>query len=83
MNALLDHAEVVERVLKHIDEKTTDLGDDHWYEPVENYRSMTRFNTELELLRHLPIPFCPAQAAGLFFAVIQTSHQPTSVTPAH
>ena len=60
MTGLLDDASVVERVLQHIDDKTTDLGRDVWLEPVANYSSMERFAAELELLKHLPVPFCPS-----------------------
>ncbi len=62
MDGLLSDAAVIERVFKHIDDKTTDVGDELWREPVENYRSMKRHLAELELLKRLPIPFCPSAA---------------------
>ena len=62
MAGLLSDASVIERVLDHIDNKTTDLGEEIWHEPVENYRSTERFAAELELLKRLPIPFCPSAA---------------------
>jgi hypothetical protein len=34
---------VVQRILDHIDNRTTDLGEGTWREPVENYRSAERF----------------------------------------
>jgi phenylpropionate dioxygenase-like ring-hydroxylating dioxygenase large terminal subunit len=62
MAALLDDQHVVERVLDHIDHKTTDTGTETWREPVANYRSQARFDAERDLLRRLPIPFCPSAA---------------------
>lgn len=59
---MLTDAEVISRLLDHIDNKTTDMGDEDWYEPVENYSSMERFQAELNLMRRLPIPFCPLAA---------------------
>lgn len=59
---LLSDQEVIQQVFQHIDQQTTELADDTWREPVENYRSMERFNHELSLLRNLPIPYCPSAA---------------------
>lgn len=73
MNALLTDAEVVSRVLDHIDNKTTDLGQSNWQEPVVNYKSPHRLATEIELLKRLPVPFCPSAAlpdAGSYLARI-------------
>ena len=55
-------AELLDNILNHIDNGTTDLGDEDWYEPVENYASQDRFDAELRLMRRLPIPFCPVAA---------------------
>lgn len=71
MTALLNDSQVVQRVFEHIDNKTTDMGNETWREPVGNYRSERRFAAELDLLRRLPIPFCPSVAlpdAGSFVA---------------
>ena len=71
MGALLSDAAVIERVLDHIDNKTTDVGDDSWREPTDNYRSQERHLAEIELLRRLPVPFCPSAAlpeAGSYVA---------------
>jgi phenylpropionate dioxygenase-like ring-hydroxylating dioxygenase large terminal subunit len=71
MGQLLDDASVAERVLQHIDNGTTDLSETSWLEPVENYRSWDRFQAELELLRRLPVPFCPSASlpdAGCYVA---------------
>ncbi len=71
MSVLLDDQLVAQRVLDHIDRKTTDLGTEIWREPVANYRSESRFRAEIDLLRRLPIPFCPSAAvpeAGSFVA---------------
>jgi len=62
MTTLLDDQSVVQRILDHIDKQTTDLGDQVWREPVENYLSRERFAAEMELLRRCPIPFCPSAA---------------------
>ncbi|HAT26385.1 MAG TPA: (2Fe-2S)-binding protein [Gammaproteobacteria bacterium] len=59
---LLSDQQVIQQVFRHIDEQTTELADDTWREPVENYRSQDRFNQEIKLLRRLPVPFCPSAA---------------------
>src|SRR5688572_22053553 len=43
MSALLNDHEITERVLSHIANRSTDVGDVLWREPVENYRSKERF----------------------------------------
>ncbi len=71
MNTLLDDSQVVQRVLAHIDNKTTDMGSETWREPVANYRTAERFAAELDVMRRLPIPFCPSvalPATGSFVA---------------
>ena len=35
---LLDDDQIIERVFSHIDNKTTDLGDQVWKEPVKNFK---------------------------------------------
>ncbi|HZR80074.1 MAG TPA: SRPBCC family protein [Candidatus Binatia bacterium] len=61
MARLADDASVVQRILDHIDGRTTDLGDDTWREPVANYVSEERFAAERDLvLRHVPSAFCPS-----------------------
>ena len=62
LNNLLNDQEAIERIFDHIDNNTTDLGDKTWKEPVENYFSQERFNQEIQLLRRLPVPFCPSAA---------------------
>lgn len=42
MPRLLTDHEITERVLAHIANRTTDVGDELWREPVENYRSQER-----------------------------------------
>lgn len=59
---MLNDAELLDHILKHIDEGTTDLGEEDWHEPVENYASQTRFDAERQLMRRLPIAFCPVAA---------------------
>lgn len=55
-------AELLDHILNHIDNGTTDLGDEEWFEPVEHYASQARFDAERRLMRRLPIPFCPVAA---------------------
>ena len=62
LNHLLNDQQAIERIFDHIDNNTTDLGDEIWREPVENYFSQERFNQEIQLLRRLPVPFCPSAA---------------------
>jgi choline monooxygenase len=54
-------AEVVRRILAHIDAGTTDEGD-AWREPVENYLDPGRFTRELEILRSFPSVYAPSAA---------------------
>ena len=61
-NHLLNDQQAIERIFDHIDNNTTDLGDEIWKEPVENYFSQQRFNQEIQLLRRLPVPFCSSAA---------------------
>jgi choline monooxygenase len=56
---LADDAEIVRRVLAHVDAGTTDEGP-AWREPVENYLSPARFDAELRLLRAMPSVFVPS-----------------------
>ncbi len=58
----MDDQSVVRRILDHIENRTTDLGDEIWRERVENYRSPERYAAELALLRHFPVPYCPSAA---------------------
>lgn len=60
MPLLLNEQEVIERIFTHIDNKTTDLGDTVWREPVANYLSEERFNAEIALLKRTPVAFCPS-----------------------
>lgn len=62
MPTFMPDKDVVARVLGHIANKTTDRGDDIWQEAVENYRSEKRLAQELELIRSVPVPFCPSTA---------------------
>ncbi|MBX9641081.1 MAG: Rieske 2Fe-2S domain-containing protein [Mycobacteriaceae bacterium] len=56
-----DDAEIVRRVLAHIDAGTTDEGA-VWREPVENYLDATKFVREMRLLRSMPSVFAPSAA---------------------
>lgn len=58
----MDDQAVIDRVLSHVRDGTTDRGEEVWREPVANYRSEERFRREIDLLRRLPVPFCPSAA---------------------
>jgi phenylpropionate dioxygenase-like ring-hydroxylating dioxygenase large terminal subunit len=72
MHSLADDPSVVQRILDHIDNRTTDRGAEGWHEAVENYRSEARFAAEIaQVLRRTPTPFCPSAAlpdAGSYVA---------------
>src|SRR5436190_20506697 len=63
---------VAQRVLDHIANGTTDLGDSVWREPVAKYLSAGRLPAErARVLRCTPTPFCPSAAlpeAGSYVA---------------
>jgi choline monooxygenase len=59
--SVADDAEIVRRILAHIDAGTTDEGD-AWREPVQNYLDPIRFTTELEMLRSFPSVYLPSAA---------------------
>jgi phenylpropionate dioxygenase-like ring-hydroxylating dioxygenase large terminal subunit len=60
---LLDDRAVAQRILDHIDRKTTDRGNEVWREPVANYRSVERLDREItRVFRALPSAFCPSAA---------------------
>ena len=61
MAILMDDKSVAQRILTHIEQGTTDLGQEVWHEPVENYRSAERLAAEIEIdFRRSAIPFCPS-----------------------
>lgn len=63
MTILMDDQSVAQRILDHIEHRTTDLGQSIWREPVANYRSEERMTAEVELaFRRSPTPFCPSAA---------------------
>jgi len=63
MTSLSDDGSVAQRILDHIDNRTTDLSETTWREPLQNYRSEERLAAELALvLRRYPTPFCPSAA---------------------
>jgi phenylpropionate dioxygenase-like ring-hydroxylating dioxygenase large terminal subunit len=63
MGVLLDDAGLTQRIFDHIENKTTDLGEGIWREPVANYRSEARLKAEMEeVLRKSPVAFCPSAA---------------------
>jgi phenylpropionate dioxygenase-like ring-hydroxylating dioxygenase large terminal subunit len=59
--SVADDAEIVRRILAHIDAGTTDEGD-AWREPVQNYLDPIRFTHELEMLRSYPSVYLPSAA---------------------
>ena len=61
MDMLLNDAQLAHRILDHIDHATTDLGQQTWREPVENYRSEARLQRELhQIFWRMPTAFCPS-----------------------
>ena len=62
MAALLNETDLIDRILAHIDGHTTDKGSTVWREPVEHYHSAERFAAEIEVLRRVPMAFCPSAA---------------------
>lgn len=54
--------ELIEHIFRLIDDDTTDVGEEDWFEPVENYSSQERFEAEIRLMRRLPVAFCPLAA---------------------
>ncbi|MEP3655279.1 MAG: aromatic ring-hydroxylating dioxygenase subunit alpha [Litorimonas sp.] len=58
----MSDSEVVDRVLGHIANNTTDRGTEVWQEPVDSYRSAARLEQELAVFRSVPTPFCPSTA---------------------
>lgn len=61
-SGLMTDKQVIERVLKHIDNRTTDMGDKSWQEPTTHYRSNQRYRQEVELFNKTPLLFCPSAA---------------------
>jgi choline monooxygenase len=59
--SVAEDAEIVRRILAHIDAGTTDEGD-VWREPVKNYLDPVRFTNELETLRLFPSVYLPSAA---------------------
>ena len=72
MKAAMNDQAVAQRVLDHIANGTTDVGQEIWREPVVNYQSKERLAAEIEhVLRRSPVPFCPSAAlpeAGSYVA---------------
>jgi choline monooxygenase len=62
MSTLLNDPDLVDRILAHVDGKSTDKGTEVWREPAENYSSPERFAQELAVLRRVPMAFCPSAA---------------------
>jgi phenylpropionate dioxygenase-like ring-hydroxylating dioxygenase large terminal subunit len=63
MTLLADDSAVIQRILDHIDNQSTDRGPDTWREPVTHYRDPARLHRELTgVLRRTPTPFCPSAA---------------------
>lgn len=59
----LDDVTVIERVLLHLENGTTDVDGEVWSEPAENYTSTERFHLEVDrVLRPSPVAFCPSAA---------------------
>lgn len=61
-SGLMIDTQVIERILTHIDNHSTDIGSRSWQEPTSHYSSESRFNQELQLLNKTPLLFCPSAA---------------------
>ena len=59
MKNLLGDDQIIERILNHIDNKTTDMGTEVLRVPTQNYLDQNRFDAEIDLLKKSPVPFCP------------------------
>jgi phenylpropionate dioxygenase-like ring-hydroxylating dioxygenase large terminal subunit len=62
MQKFMSDSDVVDRVLSHVANGTTDRGKDVWREPVDHYRSEDRLAQELTLFKTVPTAFCPSIA---------------------
>ncbi|NNE57764.1 MAG: Rieske 2Fe-2S domain-containing protein [Hellea sp.] len=62
MPAFMSDTDVIDRVLSHIKNGTTDRGATVRREPVENYISPDRLEKERQLFRRFPTPICPSAA---------------------
>lgn len=63
MAQILDDQEVIEQLLAHIENHTTDEAAGVWREPVSNYTSKQRLSDECEqVLKRWPVVFCPSSA---------------------
>lgn len=62
MMSYLSDNDVIDRVLSHINNGTTDRGNTVRTEPVEHYLSQDRLDQELAMFRKLPTPICPSAA---------------------
>jgi len=56
-SALLNGADLIDRLLAPVDNKSTDTGTTVWREPAANDTSAERFAAELEVLRGVPMVF--------------------------
>ncbi|MBT8124768.1 MAG: aromatic ring-hydroxylating dioxygenase subunit alpha [Gammaproteobacteria bacterium] len=59
MKNLLPNDQLIEKILDHIDNKTTDLGTEVLRVPTVNYVNQNRFDAEIALIKRSPVPFCP------------------------
>jgi phenylpropionate dioxygenase-like ring-hydroxylating dioxygenase large terminal subunit len=59
-SVLLKDNEVIQRILDHIDNATTDIGDGTWQEPTDHYISPERFELELDSMRRQYTVYCPS-----------------------
>ena len=62
MSKFMSDIDVIDRVLSHIKNGTTDRGQRVWKEPVENYASSERLAQERALFKKFPTPICPSAA---------------------
>lgn len=58
----MSDSDVVDRVLEHVANGTTDRGTQTWREPAAHYLSPDRLRRERDLMKSLPLAFCPSIA---------------------
>lgn len=74
MSVLLSDESVIERVLKHAEAKSTDLGDSVWREPTVNYTSAARLEQEMALFQRMPMVYCPSAAVPEVGSYLARTH---------
>ena len=75
---LLADTDIAARIFEHIDNKTTDLAERSWNEPVANYLSPARLEAEVRLMRRTPTAFFIQASRAIFDGMTCRSLSPPS-----